>query len=244
MRYGEGLTKRSTPESVVLTSIALPMTAAEFKQKEGVLRKAVADVAGVAIEQVIVDRVSDAVLVHLGIQTKDDNEAGKICGTLSLDAINIKLPGQGLPKATLLEKPSIEQPGYCVLDFLTNTARLPMEVASGLVPNFVRNGITSRRKIFSMTDDDLKVCGVTKEKQRQQILVWIENGDSAPKGGNTKEVSITALEPNDAYRILKKAVSEIKARSTFGAADETLVGLKLYCLLTCTVQMEVAEPFW
>lgn len=224
VRYGEGLTKRSIPEAVVLTSIAIPMLAAEFKQKEDGFRKVIADVVGVTSAQVIVDRISDAVRVHLSIQSKDDGEAAKICGALTLDAINIKLPGQGLPKATLLEKPSLEHPGYCVLDFLTSTARIPMEVALGLVPHFVQNGITSRQKIFTMTDDDLKACGVVKEKQRQQIMVWIENGDCAPKSDYTNAVSATALEPNDAYRNMKKAVSAIQARSTVGAYDETKVG--------------------
>ena len=107
VRYGEGLTKRSIPQPVVLTSISLPMEAADFVQKQTGLQKALAEVVGVAVDQIIVDKVSDAVRVHLGIQSRDESEAAKVCGALSLDAINIKLPAQGLPKATLLDRKSV-----------------------------------------------------------------------------------------------------------------------------------------
>jgi len=205
------------------------MAAADFSaQKQTVLQKAFADVVGVAVDQIIVDRVSDAVRVHLGIQSRDESEAAKVCGALSLDAINIKLSAQGLPKATLLEKPSIEHPGYCVLDFLTNTARIPLGTASELVPNFVRNGVTSRRKIFAMTEDDLRACGVLKEKQRQQIMVYIELGDAVSASINAPAAA-APVEPNEAYRNMKKVVSEIKTRTTLGVADETMVGYK-FCM--------------
>jgi len=175
--YGEGLSKRAMPAPVVMISMSLPLQAAEFTEKQANFRKAIADCAGVTQDHVRIEKTTGTIRVDVSIQSKDDVDAAKICSQLTMEAINVKLAVNGVPRATLVDKAAVRHPGYCVLDFLVNTAKLPPDTASYLVPNFIANEFTTRRKIFNMTEEDLRACGVTQEKIRQQILVWIQFGD-------------------------------------------------------------------
>jgi len=181
--YGEGLTKRAMPAPVVMTGMSLPLQAADFAEKQASFTKAIADCAGVPQDHVNIDKTSGATRVDVSIQSKDDADAAKICSQLTMEAMNTKLAVNGLPRATLIDKAAVRHPGFCVLDFLVNTAHLPHNVASSLVPNFIAHEFTTRRKIFSMTDEDLRACGVSQDKVRQQIMVWIQFGDGPRQRG-------------------------------------------------------------
>lgn len=219
--YTEGLTKRATPTPMIMTAMSLPMPIAEFETKKAGFKKALADSAGVSSDRVSLDKISGATRIDISIHATDDAAASKICSGLVPETINIKLAVLGLPKADLVEKPHMCHPGYTVLDFLTNTAGLPLNVASALCPQFLENNFTTRHKIFAMTDDDLKACGVSREKQRQQILLWIAQGDDLKRQVSSEETR-DPVPTYEAYVNMKKAVQQIKAREVRGAENETL----------------------
>jgi len=176
--YTEGLTKRAAPEPVVMIAMSLSMTEPDFQEKCAGFKKAIADASGTSIDQVSIDRISGTVRINVTVRTRDDIEAAKVCSSLTADAVNAKLMVNGLPRATLVEAPSIHHPRYTVLEFLTHTAGLSVNCASPLVPLFVANGFISRHKIFTMTEEDLKACGVSEDRRRQQIFAWILQGDT------------------------------------------------------------------
>jgi hypothetical protein len=208
---------------MVMTAMSLPVPIVEFETKKAAFTKALADSAGISSDQVSLDKICGATTttrIEISIQAKEDAEGLKICSGL-VNTINIKLAVQGLPKADLVEKPHMCHPGYTVLDFLTNTARLPLNVALALCPQFIENNFTTRGKIFAMTDDDLKACGVGQEKQRQQILVWIAQGDHLKRQVRPEEER-APVPKSEAYVNMKRAVQKIKTREVRGIENETL----------------------
>ena len=223
--YSEGLTKRAMPAPVVMAVVSLTMTPTDFtEQKQASFKKAIADSAGVKPDEVIIDRISGSLRIDLSITARDDGEASKICSQLVIETINIKLNLQGLPKAALAEKPSVQHPGYCVIDFLTNTMNFATEHVSAICPKMLACGFTTRRKIFAMTEEDLESCRIP-EKQKELMLHKIQQGDDKRKKYTKRMIAeggSTPLPRSDAFVNMKKAIGQIKSRDPQSSFYDTV----------------------
>ena len=225
--YPEGTGKRPRPEPVVMTTVSTSMQAHDFDGKKAGVAKAMADTAGISETQVKVSKGKGDGKIDVHILARDDGEAAKVCNAINLDTLNNKLSANGVTKADGIEAPEVLHPGYDVFDFLSNTARLPCDLATSLVPQFVHHGFMTKSKVLAMTDSDLTACGVSSLKLREQILTYISHAQPDKKRSQSAQAASRPIPKSEEFEGMQSRIQEIKSRTHYGAADETTKYLRL-----------------
>ena len=165
----------------VTMALALPMSQKEFTAQEQLkYRTAIANAGGVPLEDVAIENVeplrpggstrrlaSEGIRVQTRVRTSGRRAADTVVANLQAETINAELVKQGLPSATMLEEPAVDDPA-------TGSAPPPPD-ASRLAPKIGDDSSSLRPMILTLIivagcfGFIGIVCMVLRSRKRKQV---------------------------------------------------------------------------